>query len=102
MSWEQAIAYSVAGATGGVSAAVPNSGERLGAVDASDYPDRLTAREVEVLRLLAQGKSNREIADALVISYNTVERHINHIFAKTGVANRVEAATYAHRRGLAH
>ena len=65
------------------------------------YPDRLTAREVEVLRLLAQGKSNREIAEALFISYNTVERHINHIFAKTGVANRVEAATYAHRHGLA-
>ena len=52
---------------------------------------------MEVLRLLAAGKSNREIADALVISYNTVERHINHIFQKTGAANRVEAATYAHR-----
>lgn len=64
------------------------------------YPDGLSAREVEVLQLLAAGKSNREIADALVISYNTVERHINHIFNKTGAANRVEAATYAHRHAL--
>jgi DNA-binding CsgD family transcriptional regulator len=80
--------------------------DRLGAAQAgstarSVFPDRLSAREVEVLRLLAAGKGNREIAEALVISPNTVERHINHIFAKTGVANRVEAATYAHRHGLA-
>ena len=101
LSWEQAIAYGLAGAA--ESAASPpqsRGGERPGVGDAAAYPDRLTAREVEVLRLLAQGKSNREIADVLVISYNTVERHINHIFAKTGVANRVEAATYAHRHRL--
>ena len=64
------------------------------------YPDGLSAREVEVLRLIAAGKSNREIADALVISLYTVYRHVNHIFAKTGVANRAAAATYAHRHGL--
>jgi DNA-binding CsgD family transcriptional regulator len=67
----------------------------------ANHPDGLSARELDVLRLIAAGKSNREIAEALVISYNTVERHINHIFAKTGVANRVEAATYAQRHGIA-
>jgi DNA-binding CsgD family transcriptional regulator len=62
--------------------------------------DGLSAREIEVLRLLAAGKSNPEIAEALVISLNTVYRHVAHIFQKIGVANRVEAAAYAHRQGL--
>jgi DNA-binding NarL/FixJ family response regulator len=48
----------------------------------------------------ADGKSNREIADELVISLNTVPRHVSNIFAKTGVANRAEAATYAARQRL--
>ena len=61
----------------------------------------LSAREVEVLRLVAQGRSNPEIAAALVISVHTVVRHANHIFAKLGVQNRTEAAAYAHRHGLA-
>ena len=60
----------------------------------------LSQRELEVLRLVAQGKSNPEIADDLVISVHTVVRHANHIFAKLGVSNRVEAAAYAHRHGL--
>jgi DNA-binding CsgD family transcriptional regulator len=64
------------------------------------YPDRLSEREVEVLRLVAAGKSNQEIADTLVISRNTVLRHVNHLYAKTGVANRVELANYAHRQDL--
>jgi DNA-binding CsgD family transcriptional regulator len=63
-------------------------------------PAGLTAREVEVLRLVAAGKSNPEIAAALVISPFTVLRHMNHIFAKTGTNNRVEAATFAHQHGL--
>jgi predicted ATPase/DNA-binding CsgD family transcriptional regulator len=61
----------------------------------------LSARELEVLRLIAQGKSNPEIAEALVISLNTVYRHANHIFTKLGVQNRTEAAAYAHTHGLA-
>jgi DNA-binding CsgD family transcriptional regulator len=65
------------------------------------FPDGLTEREVEVLRLVAAGKSNREIAEELVISLNTVERHVNHIYTKAGLANRGEAATYAHRHELA-
>ena len=67
----------------------------------SSFPDGLTAREVEVLRLIAAGKSNREIAAALVISLNTVLHHVSHILDKTGVANRTEAAAYATRHGLA-
>ena len=63
-------------------------------------PDRLSRREVEVLRLLAAGKSNRAIADELVLSLNTVYRHVSSIFDKTGVANRTEAALYAQRHGL--
>jgi class 3 adenylate cyclase/DNA-binding CsgD family transcriptional regulator len=64
------------------------------------YPGGLTKREVEVLRLIAAGRSNQQIADELVISLNTVLRHVSNIFAKTGVANRAEAATYASRHGL--
>ncbi len=62
--------------------------------------ENLSPREVEVLRLVAAGKSNPEIATALVISLYTVYRHVNHILAKTGCNNRVEAATYAHRHGI--
>jgi DNA-binding NarL/FixJ family response regulator len=64
-------------------------------------PGGLSQRELEVLRLLAAGRSNPEIAAALVISRNTVYRHVNHIFTKLGVENRTEAAAYAHRHGLA-
>jgi DNA-binding NarL/FixJ family response regulator len=65
------------------------------------FPNGLSTREVEVLRLIATGRSNQQIADGLVISLNTVIRHVSHIFAKTGVANRAEAAVYATRHGLA-
>jgi DNA-binding NarL/FixJ family response regulator len=60
----------------------------------------LSPRELEVLRLIAAGKSNKEIAEALVISLNTVFRHVSHIFQKTGAANRAEAAAYAVRHDL--
>jgi DNA-binding NarL/FixJ family response regulator len=62
--------------------------------------DDLSPREVEVLRLLAAGKSNRDIADALCISLSTVASHVRHILTKTGCANRTEAAAYALRQGL--
>ena len=54
-----------------------------------------------MLRLIAAGRSNRAIAQALFISPNTVLHHVSSIFAKLGVANRAEAAAYATRRGLA-
>ena len=67
----------------------------------AQYPDGLTPREVEVLRVLAQGKTNPEIGEKLFISLNTVTRHLSHIYDKTGAANRVEAAIYAANHGLA-
>jgi len=60
----------------------------------------LSDREIEVLRLLAAGKSNQQIADELVISRNTVRRHVSNVFDKTGVANRTEASVYARDHGL--
>jgi predicted ATPase/DNA-binding CsgD family transcriptional regulator len=63
-------------------------------------PDRLTAREAEVLRLLAAGYSNPEIAAALVLSVKTVERHLANMYAKIGARSRVDAATYAVEHGL--
>src|SRR3990172_9028894 len=64
-------------------------------------PAGLSLREVEVLRLVAAGKSNAQIADELIISLFTVNRHVSNIYAKTGLANRAEAASYATRNGLA-
>jgi DNA-binding CsgD family transcriptional regulator len=63
-------------------------------------PDHLSAREAEVLRLVATGRSNREIGAALYISGNTVANHVRAILRKTGCANRTEASLYAARRGL--
>jgi DNA-binding NarL/FixJ family response regulator len=63
-------------------------------------PDALSQREVEVLPLLATGKSNRDIANALYISLNTAAMHVRNLLTKTGTANRTEAAAYALRRGL--
>ena len=68
---------------------------------AHTWPAGLTGREVEVLRLIAAGHSNRAIAQALYISPNTVLHHVSSIFVKLGVANRAEAAACAIRQGLA-
>jgi DNA-binding CsgD family transcriptional regulator len=64
-------------------------------------PAGLSAREAEVLRLVAAGQSNREIAEALVISEKTVTNHLTSIFNKTGATNRAGAAAFAIRQGLA-
>ena len=63
-------------------------------------PD-LTEREIEILRMVAHGLSNQEIADALVLSPWTVRSHISSILAKLGLENRTQAALYALKRGLA-
>ena len=68
---------------------------------ASTYPAGLTAREVEVLRLVARGLTSGEIALELKISEKTVAHHLTHIFNKTSSDNRAAAAAYAIRHGLA-
>jgi DNA-binding CsgD family transcriptional regulator/class 3 adenylate cyclase len=65
-----------------------------------ELPNHLSEREVEVLRLVACGRTNQEIADQLVISINTVIRHVSNIFGKTGVVNRVEASSFARTHEL--
>jgi DNA-binding NarL/FixJ family response regulator len=67
----------------------------------SEIPDELTPREVEVLKLIAAGLSNREIADALVLSSATVKTHVNRIFYKTGARDRAQAVRYAYQHGFA-
>jgi len=69
-------------------------------VRAPAYPDGLTQREAEVIRLVAAGKTDREIAGELIISVNTVGNHVRSILNKTNAANRAEASAYAVRRGL--
>ena len=64
-------------------------------------PEPLTEREVEVLRLVAKGRNNREIADQLVISEATVRTHVSNILSKLHLASRTQAALYALREGLA-
>jgi NarL family two-component system response regulator LiaR len=69
--------------------------------DLPPTPDPLTEREVDVLRLVAQGLSNQEIADELVISEKTVRGHVSCILGKLHLANRTQAALHALREGLA-
>jgi ATP/maltotriose-dependent transcriptional regulator MalT len=62
--------------------------------------DRLTERELQVLGLMAAGKSNQQIADELVVALDTVKKHVGHIFDKLGAANRTQAVARARVRGL--
>ncbi len=61
----------------------------------------LTQRELDVLRLIAAGRSNPQIGEALFISPRTAQIHVTHVLAKLGLANRTEAAAFAHQHGLA-
>ena len=72
-----------------------------GAGRAPAFPDGLTRREVEVLRLIALGKTDRDIAEELVIGVRTVTTHVSNILTKIRAANRTEAAAYATRQRLA-
>ena len=65
-----------------------------------EWPAGLTSREVEVLRLLVRGLSNKEIAEQLVISRKTAGSHVEHIYAKIGVSNRARASLFAMKHGL--
>ncbi len=66
----------------------------------ASLPDDLTPREADVLRAIARGQTNAEIATELYISEVTVKSHINHLFAKTGSRSRAEAVRYAYDHGL--
>ena len=68
---------------------------------AQSLPDDLTPREAEVLKLIATGLSNAEIAEALVVSQATVKTHVNRIFYKTGARDRAQAVRYAYQHGMA-
>ena len=94
MTLDQAVAYALVGdaQTTTTDAAARLAGRSFGG---------LTRREVEVLRLVAQAHSNREIAAALVLSEKTVERHLSHIFAKLQVSSRSGATRLAVQAGIA-
>jgi DNA-binding NarL/FixJ family response regulator len=68
---------------------------------APELPDELTPREAEVLALIAEGLTNTEIAERLVVSAATVKSHVNHIFAKIGARDRAQAVVYAYANGIA-
>jgi DNA-binding CsgD family transcriptional regulator len=69
-------------------------------LDRAPASHELSKRELEVLRLLSAGETNREIAGELVLSVRTVDRHVSNIYAKLGVSSRAAATTYAHQHGL--
>ena len=102
MSLAQAIAHALEPAQ-----APAGSPTRAGTITAAGgeqaNPTDLTEREVEVLRLIAVGKSNQEIGQELVLSRRTVERHISNIYEKIGASGKVaraSATSYAHRHGF--
>ena len=64
------------------------------------WPDGLTAREVNVLGLLARGRTNRQIAERLTLAPKTVANHIEHVYTKIGVTSRAAATLYAAQHGL--
>jgi DNA-binding NarL/FixJ family response regulator len=71
-----------------------------GAATPKEYYDGLTAREVEILKLLATGQSNKQVARRLEISEKTVRNHVSHMYEKLGIYDRSQAVLYAVRKGL--
>src|SRR5205085_10627290 len=69
---------------------------------ARSIPDPLTPREVEILRLVAQGQTNRQIAERLIVAVGTIKIHVEHILGKLGAADRTNAAVRAVELGIVH
>jgi DNA-binding NarL/FixJ family response regulator len=74
--------------------------DSLAQTGSSPTPGGLTARELDVLRLVASGRTNRAIASDLVLSEKTVARHVANIFTKLGLSSRAAATAYAYEKGL--
>ena len=97
---EELVRAIKAGANGQVQLSAQAAARLVREVRAPDSPETLTERETDVLRLLAQGKANKEIARALFIGENTVKTHVSSILVKLGVQSRTQAALYARQIGL--
>jgi LuxR family maltose regulon positive regulatory protein len=83
----------------GTQAAVPQAAETP-TTGNQEWVEELSEREIEVLRLMARGLSNTQIAEAMVVAESTVKKHINHIFGKLDVSNRTQALIKARERNL--
>jgi ATP/maltotriose-dependent transcriptional regulator MalT len=94
LSWEAAVAEALAVCESAAGAAI-------GGGAAEPLAGGLSQREAQVLRLVADGKTNREIADELALSHKTVKRHLDNIFDKLGVSSRAAATAFALRAGIA-
>ncbi|HEY6103264.1 MAG TPA: response regulator transcription factor, partial [bacterium] len=89
-----------AAAAGQVQLSADAAARLMREVRAPDSPETLTERETDVLRLVAEGKANKEIAQGLGIGEKTVKTHVSSILAKLGLQSRTQAALYAARIGI--
>ena len=92
MSLEQAVAYALAAAE---PPATATGSEQATRPASAAYPAGLSPREVEVLRLVAEGLTNNQVADRLSLSPRTVDRHLNSVYTKLGVSSRSAATRFA-------
>lgn len=98
---DNAVVNAIRAASSGQVQLSPKAAERLmWEIRSPESPEKLTERETEVLRFLAAGKSNKEIARELVVSETTMKSHVSNILMKLGVPSRTQAALYAVRIGL--